>query len=323
MSGTNLPAPEVPTIVSGTPPAAPEPIAAPSVVETPTIITPSSAPVELPVAETVVVEPVAAEPVVEGAEKPAETPAPAEGGDAKPELHTDKPTLLETKEGEAKPEAKPDAAKDQPKLAEKAAAPAKPDTKDAAAETKPEPLAPVEYKYTLPETIKMDDALKGRVHAVFDEFRADPSQGAQKLIDLHNEMMGEYAKQTLKNQFDVFNATCRDKEKLILADPEFGGAGHETAKTAVARARDALISSARPGTKQYDADLEEFEEFNSVTGAGSWPAFWRMLHNAARFIDEPQARNIPTDIKPPKTNGRSPRGSMYSEESRQKMNGIS
>ena len=60
-----------------------------------------------------------------------------------------------------------------------------------------------------------------------------------------------------------------------------------------------------------------------MTGAGSWPAFWRMLHNAARFIDEPQARNIPTDIKPPKTNGRSPRGSMYSEESRQKMNGIS
>jgi hypothetical protein len=274
-------------------------------------------------------------PAVDAATASASPPQPDAATPVQPDIPAREPNLLQkvdqeradkARAAEAKPvEAKPEAAAEA-KPADKPAEPkteaeTKPADAAKAPDTKPEPPAPVEYKYTLPETIKMDDALKGRVHTVFDEFRADPAQGAQKLIDLHNEMMGEYAKQTVREQMAAFNKLCRDKETLILADEEFGGSGHETAKGAVARARDALISSARRGTKQYEKDRAEFEEFNAYTGAGSWPAFWRILHNAARVVNEPDAREIPTDIKPPKNNGRPPRGSMYSEESRQKMNG--
>ena len=52
--------------------------------------------------------------------------------------------------------------------------------------------------------------------------------------------------------------------------------------------------------------MSEFQEFCRVTGAGNHPVFWHMLHNAARYLDEPQARNVPTEIKPPADIGRNP-----------------
>ena len=224
--------------------------------------------------------------------------------------------------GEEKPgdkpkeEAKPAEAKPEDKKADeaKAAEPAK-DT------AKPEPVT---YEYKLPDTLKMDDALKAEVHTAFDTFRADPAKGAQALIDLHAKTMTDYATnyaaETLKNQFKVFNDTCRNWEKQVLADPELGGAGHETAMGAVARARDLTISSAKPGTPRYVAERKEFDDFLRTTGAGSHPAFMRMLHNAARYIDEPQASNQPlSEIKPPKGNGRSPGSRMYDHPSSQKV----
>lgn len=228
----------------------------------------------------------------------------------------------EEKKAEAKPgdkpkeEAKPADAKPEDKKADeaKSAEPAK----DPA---KPEPVA---YEYKLPDTLKMDDALKAEVHTALDAFRADPAKGAQALIDLHAKTMTDYATnyaaETLKNQFKVFNDTCRNWEKQVLADPELGGAGHETAMGAVARARDLTISSAKPGTPRYVAERKEFDDFLRTTGAGSHPAFMRMLHNAARYIDEPQASNQPlSEIKPPKSNGRSPGSRMYDHPSSQKV----
>jgi hypothetical protein len=206
---------------------------------------------------------------------------------------------------EVKPADKPtESAKDAPKPAEpKAAETAKPaETEKPAEPAKPEP---VEYKYTLPETIKLDDARKAETHAAFDLFRADPTN-PQPLIDLHNKAMTEFAEQTRRDQFDTFNKTKADWEKVWMADAEIGGAGYQTSIAAIARARDLLISSHKVGTPQYLADRKAFDEMLAVTGAGSHPAFGRLLHNAARFVDEPQAAEIPTNIKPPANIGRAP-----------------
>ena len=172
----------------------------------------------------------------------------------------------------------------------------------------------------MPDTIKMDDTLRGEFHAALDGFRADPVKGAQPLIAMHEKAMQAFAEQTTRNQFDVFNKTKTNWEKQTMADPELGGAGHMTAMGAVARARDALVSSAPRGSEKYNADWKEFNEMLAVTGAGSHPAFLRMTHNAARYIDEPQASQSPlTDLKPPKNNGRSPGSKMYDHPTSQKV----
>lgn len=234
--------------------------------------------------------------------KPAEAAKPAEGTTKLAEP---------AKPGEAKP------AEAKPAEAVKPAEGAKP--AEAAKPSEPAKPEPVEYKYTLPETIKMDDALKGKVHTAFDAFRADPAQGAQKLIDLYVEQRTEDAKLTLKNQFDVFNKTKGTWEKDWMADPEIGGAGHMTAMGAIARTRDLGISSAKPGSAQYLADRAQFDQFLATTGAGSHPAFGRLLHNLARFIDEPQAAEAPTEIRPTKTNGKAPKGGIYTHPSSANM----
>lgn len=266
---------------------------------------------------------------------PAEPAAPIE---AKVEPSRT-PTLLEKFDTEAEAKAASEAAKvaeaaaktkpaDKPaeaaKPADKAADAPKPDAakpaeaKPAEAE-KPAELTPVEYKYTLPEGLSMDDALKGKTHAAFDAFRANPAEGVQKLIDLHAEIEQRRAEQTVRNQFDVFNKTKETWEKDWLADPEIGGAGHRTALGAIARVRDIGVTSAKEGSPQYDADWKQFEQFLAITGAGSHPAFGRLMHNLSRYIDEPQAKDLPTDIKPTKTNGKAPRGSIYNQDSLAKM----
>ena len=274
------------------------------------------------------------------ADKPAGDVAAAAAPKAdEPKLE---PTLLEkfdaeqaqkVKDAEAAKAVKPAEAKPGDKPAEKVAE-TKPGEKPADAAAKPaedkkpgeeakpaEPaLAPIEYKYTLPDTIKMDDALKGRVHTALDEFRADPALGAQKLIDLHAETMQQYAEQTRRDQFDVFNKTKSAWETQVMADGEIGGAGHNTAMTAIARARDATVSSAKQGTPRYAAEMKEFNEFLAVTGAGSHRAFNRLMHNVARYVDEPQAETSAlTELKPPKNNGRAPGSKLYDHASSQKM----
>lgn len=272
---------------------------------------------------------VAVEPAVTAAPVEApiiETVAPATP--AEPKLE---PTLLERLDQEAAAAKVAESKTEPPKADAPAEAkaddkpadkPAEPPKVDAPVEAKP--IEPFEYKFELPEVLKADDKRIGEFTALLNEGGGRVTQeGAQKLLNMHAQAMQDYATQTRRDQFDTFNKTKAGWEKDILADEEFGGAGHQTATRAVARARDALISSARPGTKQYERDLKSFNEFQSITGAGSHPAFWRMLHNAARFIDEPQSASVAADIRPTKGNGKNPRGGMYSEESRNKMNGAS
>src|ERR1700688_2039443 len=196
---------------------------------------------------------------------------------------------------------------------------------EKAAEAKPaEPAAVIDidkHEFKIPETIKADPETLGKFKGILKEALANPAEAGQKLLDLHAEAATAFAAQTRRDQFKTFNDTTAAWDKKVLADVEFGGAGHATASAAVARARDALISSAPYGSAKYKSDLAEYEEFIRNTGAGSHPAMWRILHNAAAIIDEPQARDLPAHIGPVKNAGKPPRGSIYSEESRQKMNG--
>lgn len=309
---------------------------------------------ELPVVD---LSPPTISPVAGAAEPSAPNAAPgtstsAAPGDTKPFIAADEPTALETfvadkaaAEAAKHPAPAPaeptqatkptDVKAEDVKPAAESAKPADP-AKDAAAKpaeaakpteaAKPaEPVKadPVTYEYTLPETLKMDDALKGKVHTAFDEFRTDPIKGAQKLIDLHGEQMQAYdatlRKQLEEGQQRAFADTRKSWRTAIMADAEIGGAGHATAMETIARVRDLAVSSARPGSPQYADDMKSFDQFLRITGAGDHPAFLKFVHNLGRFVDEPQSTSLPTDIRPPKNNGAPPKGSMYSDESRRKM----
>lgn len=264
-----------PTGVGGTPePAAASPAAAPAASE-PAVAAPASAHAAAEPAA-----PVAAEPAV-----PASEPSLLEKFDSE--------QAAKAKPAEPKSEPKPDAAAKSAEVA-------------PAQEVKPpEPAAsaPVNYEYTLPETIKMDDALKGDFHGALDAFRNDPAKGAQGLVDLHNKAMQNYADELTRNQWKTFNDTRRGWQTRTMADPEIGGAGYETSMGAIARMRDLFISYGR--TEQEAAEFRnDFNDFLKVTGGGDHPAFLKMLHTAARIMDE--APMPSPGAKPPANIGKAP-----------------
>ncbi len=255
-------------------------------------------------------------PVSAPASPPAGEPATAapavkDGAAAKPteakpaEVPESEPSLLETL-GKKPEVAKPT---DAAKAAGDAPADAKADDAKAAKPeaSKPAEAAPVEYKYTLPETLKMDDALKGEVHKAFDDFRANPAD-AQGLIDLHAKSMTEFATQLDRQNREAFANYRKSMRDKVMADPELGGAGHQTAMGAVARMRDLFVP---------EKDRAEFDDMLRITGAGDHPAMLRLLHNAAKWFDDPAV--APPEARPTKGNGRRPNGGLYSEESRAKM----
>ncbi len=238
------------------------------------------------------VEPVAAAVV--------EAPAPAVEAPAAEPVGI-KETLLETvsKEIAAETAPKPEAAptvETEKKPEAEAAKPEGEQPKVEAAPVEAAQLPPIEYKYEVPEGFELNDERKGEMTTALDAFRADPTN-VQPLLDLAAKSTIEAINKVRGDQTEMFNNTLVDWEKQIMADPEIGGAGYETAKRAVARVRDELVPM---------KDMPDFEHFLRVTGAGSHPAFWRMMHRAAAYIDEP--RDSPTNILPPKTIGKPPPG---------------
>jgi hypothetical protein len=239
-------------------------------------------------APAVTVEPAVSAPVPPVAETVALTPE-------EPVHPVETPTLLEKVQAKEPPqvEAKP---------------PTEPEPK---VEAKPEPqppVAPFEYKYTLPETLKMDDTLKGEVHAALDAFRTDPSAGAQGLIDLHNKQMQAFATETLRNQIKAFNETRAGWVKEVLADPDLGGAGHDTAMGVVARMRDRYVSDHKPGTPGYASDMAAFNTMLRITGVGEHPVFLKLLKRVGRDFDEPEAPQFTP--RPPPDLGKRPPGRL-------------
>lgn len=165
----------------------------------------------------------------------------------------------------------------------------------------PEPAAPAEptafdYKYDLPEFLSVNDDQRGEIHKAFDAFRTDPAAGAQALVDLHAKQLQTYADFVASEQMRVWNETRKGWRTEVMADEQLGGAGHQTALSAIARMRDMLVP---------ESDRAAFTSFLQATGAGDHPAFLRMLHNAARFYDEPPMP--PSGIKPPPSNGKAPK----------------
>jgi len=171
----------------------------------------------------------------------------------------------------------------------------------------PEKPAPVEYKYDLGEELALDDTRRTEFHGILDGLRVDPSN-AQPLVDFHKKAMADFAQATTERQHKVFNQTRMDWQKQIMSDEELGGSGFQTTVKTVARMRDKLISSAPPGSEQYRRDAVEADKFFRLTGSGDHPVFWKMLHNAARYLDERQASDVPHDqIKAPPDAGRGQR----------------
>ena len=82
-----------------------------------------------------------------------------------------------------------------------------------------------------------------------------------------------------------------------------------TAMRAIARMRDMSVSDATPGSKQYEKDHAEYNDFLRVTGAGDHPSYLKQLHRFARYLDEPKLP--PPNPKPVPGNGQRPSNSLY------------
>ena len=183
-------------------------------------------------------------------------PAPAAADPFTP--HTETPSLLSAfgKDGTpadakpAEPAADPaPAAQPGDKPAEAAAKPGEAKPGEPALEAKPpEPVAPEPIQYPewkLPENVKPDAEMLGKYTAALGEHRVPPEAG-QKLLDMHaaalQHSMQSYADFLAREQHRVFGETRQSWRKEAMADPEIGGAGHQTAMGVIARMRDRLVS---------------------------------------------------------------------------------
>jgi hypothetical protein len=240
-----------------------------------------------------------------------------------PAVETKTEPAVETKAEEPKVEAKTEEKSEPhplevPSLLEEVGKEKAPGAEAAAtAEPSSQPQA-IEWEFKLPDALQADEPTLGRfrenLSALLSPKEGEtPSHAAQRLIDMHGEAMAAYDKQLRDNQVKVWNDTRANWRTQAKADPVIGGAGYETAMGAIARTRDIGISSFKPGTKQYDADAKEFNDFLRITGAGDHPAFLKFVHRLAQFVDEPSA---PTQKgSPPPDAGKRPGRSLYAEPS--------
>jgi hypothetical protein len=247
-------------------------------------------------------------------------------------VQTHQPTLLESAVAvplvaEVKPaeEVVREEAKTPTPVAEEAKPPvvaeAKEEAKPPVVEETPKPVEKPDWaKIEFPETIKATPEQVKQIGEIFDGILAPkegetPLHAAQRLLGMHGEAMQAYAKKVEQDQWKVWNDYNDEQRKLVMADPRIGGAGHQTAMRAIARVRDRMVSDHEPGTKGYEADAKEYEDFLKVTGAGNHRVHLRSLHRMARFIDEPAAPSF--SPKPAPNNGSRPGGrSLYSNSNK-------
>ena len=259
---------------------------------------------------------------------PSDTPSPAPAPEPSPAFapHTETPSLLSTLKAPeppaslVPPAAAPvdaTAAADAPPGPSAADAPAGEPAKPATEAVAPaEPVAPEPIAYPdwkLPDGLPADQEAFGKYNEVLGKHRVSPEVG-QELLDLHVASLQAFQQaavaQLAEMQHRAFAEMREGWRKEVMADARLGGAGHNTAMGAIARVRDALVSDAKPGTAQYAADAQAFNEFAAMTGAGDHPLFLKLLHRAARYVDEPGLP--PPSPKPPPGNGRAPQGGLRS-----------
>jgi len=242
----------------------------------------------------------AAAPAGSTVEAPAETPKLepsliAEFDAAHPDKKAENPDAPKPDAAAAKPDAaKPDAAADASIKPAEAAKPG--ESAEAPTVEAPKPLEPVKYEYQLPETLTLAESERPEVEKAFEAFRADPAKGAQGLVDLHAKYMSQFAADTLKHQYAVFNDTRKGWRQEVMSDPLLGGSGFQTAMGAIARMRDQFVS---------DKDRGDFNKMLEVTGVGDHPQFLKLLLNVARAYDEPPLP--PPNISPTPNQGQPPK----------------
>ena len=291
------------------------PVAAAPVAEAPVV---AAVVEQAPVAAPVVAEQV---PVAEAAPAAAAEVAPAVAEPAKTDVPEKAPNLLaqfdkkaaEEKPAEVKAE-EPAKAEDPAKPAEVTAEPekaAEPEKK-AEPEKAPEPVAPkpIEFAYTLPETVALPDAMKDEFHGILTEFSATPNapETQQKLVDFHLARLNEGIQEYNRNMRQSWNDLNDKWSKEVKADPIIGGNAHDTAMQAVAYVRDNFCSLEDRGTPGYEAARQGFDEMMELTGAGNNPWFLRFVHNVSQVVNEPQMQAT-SDIKvipQQEGNGRAP-----------------
>ncbi len=234
--------------------------------------------------------PLAAEAPAAAPESPTE-PAAAPAEKPALELHTDTKSLLATAEAKPADPAAP-AVVEPPKPGEVKA----PDP--AAAPAAPE--AVTFEPFTLPEGVTLaEDGLKTFTETLVNPELA-PQARAQALIDMHVAALQQYADGVDQAQHKAFGDMRAGWRTEVLADPELGGAGHETAMKAVARMRDLFVPAAR---------REAFNRAMDQTGAGDHPEILRAFYTAARFFDEPAP--LHDAGRPPPNIGRRPSGAAH------------
>lgn len=202
--------------------------------------------------------------------------------------HTETPSLLET-------------VLETPAVVEDVAKPAEP--------VAPEPAPLRTYEaFTLPEGITAAPEQLTAFQEIAAKHNLD-QEAAQNLINMHAGAITQYAEHLAQEQHRVFADTRKQWQAQIKGDPELGGAGFETTMKAVARMRDKLVPASH---------ADEFNQFLRVTGAGDHPAFFRLMHNAARYFDEPAA---PAVVAAPLKNpsGSKGRGLIYDHPTSQKI----
>lgn len=211
----------------------------------------------------------------------AEAPAPEAAPAFSP--HTETATLLEGIGEAAKPtpevkaaEIAPPAEAPQPEVKPvEAVAPEAP--KPPEAPEAPKAIDPASYQFTFPEGITPNQAALVPFTALLAKHSV-PQESAQELLGLHTQAMETYSQALLKAQHDTFAETRRQWATQVAADPQIGGAGHKTAMASIARMRDMFVPA---------AEMSAFNDMLRITGVGDHPAFLKLLHNAARFFDEP------------------------------------
>jgi hypothetical protein len=192
------------------------------------------------------------------------------------------------------------------------------------AEPAAEPVKPVEGEVPKPEDVKPADGDKPAAEAPaaaepivyadfeipegfqaipekFDAFKGligkhgVPQETAQALVQMHTDLFTQYAANTLAEQHKAFSDYRAGLRTQVMADNELGGAAHQTTMAAIARARDRLVDP---------QNMQAFNDMLNTTGVGDHPEFLRILHRAARLLDEPTTPQ--TLGRPATANGKPP-----------------
>ena len=204
---------------------------------------------------------------------PESAPAPTEAPSVP--LHTETESLLE---GAAKLDPIPTEAPSETPAPTPAPSEAPGETPaPSPAPTEAPATEPAKYEFQLPEGVTADQESMTAYTGLLAE-NGISSEVGQKLIDMHIATIQQYANNSLAEQHKAFAEVRKGWREQVLADEEIGGAGHQTAMSAIARMRDLFVPK---------EEKAAFDEFLRITGAGDHPAFLKAFHRAARFFDEP------------------------------------